>query len=266
MSFRATTLILLVAVGCGGGGDGGPDSAEARDAVLDGSCTGSGGPRVLVFTRENLWMHPSTPVASAALLAMCEARGFSVTASHDEKVFDSFRLAQFDVVVFAVTSGIVLDDPGRLAFEAWVRGGGGVVGLHSASATELEWPFFIELMGAQFLGHPPGLFAADITVEDSTHPTVAGLPPRWNRTDEWYYFVQRPEEQAGLHILLALDEASAVPDLPADARVGFHAVTWTHERFGGRSFYTAMGHTSEAYAEPAFLDMVAAAIAWTAGD
>lgn len=257
MSVRAVALAVIAVVGCG------EDAAGPREAVIDGSCTGTGGPRVLVFTRETLWMHPSTPVASAALLDMCAIRGFSVTASHDEKIFD--RVAEHDVVVFAVTSGNVLDDTGRAAFEPWVRAGGGVVGLHSASATEYDWPFFVELVGAQFRTHPPELRPADVTIEDPTHPITAALPARWNRTDEWYSYHQRPEE-LGLHIVLALDEATVVPALPADQIAGYHPMAWTHERFGGRTFYTAMGHTPESYAEPIFLDMVAAAIVWTAGD
>jgi len=246
---------LVAAAACGAG---------RGDPVIDAACAGGGGPRVLVFWRETLWMHPSAPVAAAALVDMCTSRGFTVTSSRDPRVFDDDRLADTDVVVFAVTSGEVLDDPGRAALEAWVRGGGGVVGLHSASATEYDWPFFVELIGARFRTHPPELRPGDVTVEDRAHPVVAGLPARWTRTDEWYSYHERPE-QLGLHVVLALDEASVTPPLPADQQVGYHPMAWTHQRFGGRVFYTAMGHTPESYAEPAFLDLIAAAITWTAG-
>jgi type 1 glutamine amidotransferase len=228
--------------------------------MIHASCTGTGsGPRVLVFTRETVWTHASTPVARDAILAMCTTRGFSVTASADEKAFD--RIWEFDVVVFAVTSGIVLDDRGRVELEAWIRAGGGVVGIHSASATEYEWPFFVQLIGARFRTHPPALLAADVTVEDAAHPIMAGIPARWNRTDEWYAYHDRPQDQ-GYHMLLALDEATVA--LPADQQKGFHPMAWTDDRLGGRMFYTAMGHTPESYAETAFLDMLANAITWTA--
>lgn len=241
------------------------DPPGVRDAVVDGSCTGAGGPRVLVFSRETLWMHPSTPVAQAAFLAMCTSEGFSVIASRDPAIFDRDRLADVDVVVFAVTSGDVLDDVGRAALEPWVRAGGGVLGLHSASATESGWPFFVELIGAQFRTHPAELLAGTLTVEDPASPVVADLPARWTRTDEWYTFHQRPEE-AGVHVVLALDEASVGDALPVDQRLGYHASTWTDDHLGGRMFYTAMGHTPESYAEPAFLAMLAHAITWAAGD
>lgn len=257
MRWLAVTALVAVAA-CG------DNRAAPRPAAITAACVGTGaGPRVLVFSRETLWMHPSTPVAQAALVDMCRTRGFDVIASSDPAVFAAERLAEVDVVVFAVTSGNVLDAAGRAAFEPWVRGGGGVVGLHSASATEYDWPFFVALIGARFRTHPPVLTVADVTVEDPTAPVIAGLPSRWPRTDEWYAFHERPEDQ-GVHVVLALDEATAQPPLPDDQRAGYHPIAWTDDRLGGRMFYTAMGHTPESYAEPAFLDLIAQAITWVA--
>jgi type 1 glutamine amidotransferase len=42
-------------------------------------------------------------------------------------------------------------------------------------------------------------------------------------------------------------------------------MAWYHEYEGGRAFYTALGHTSESYAEPAFLGHLEGAIEWAAG-
>ncbi len=250
---------LATVVACSG------SPSEPREAVIDAECAGRGGPRVLVFSRETLWMHPSMPVARAALVDLCASEGFSVVASSDPAVFDADRLAATDVVVFAVTSGNVLDDPGRAAFEPWVRAGGGVVGIHSASATEYDWPFFVELIGARFRTHPPVLIAGDVTIEDAS-PIVAGLPAPWRRTDEWYSFHEQPEElDATVDVILALDEATAA-DLPADQRTGFHPVAWTDDHLGGRMFYTSMGHTPESYAEPDFLRLLAQGITWAAGE
>jgi hypothetical protein len=252
-----TTLTLAAAGACG--------DEERGAATIDGACTGGAdGPRVLVYTRENLWQHPSTPVARDALLAMCASHGFTVTATHDPRAFTDGHLEASEVVVFAVTSGEVLDPPARAAFEPWLRAGGGLVGLHSASATELSWPFFVEAIGAQFLAHPPGLFAATVTVEAPAHPITSGLPAGWARTEEWYQFTDRPEARGGLEVLLALDEETLPAGYPAEFRVGYHPIAWAHQPFGGRVFYTAMGHTVESYAEPAFIGLIARAILWAA--
>jgi hypothetical protein len=37
---------------------------------------------------------------------------------------------------------------------------------------------------------------------------------------------------------------------------------WCHEFDGGRSFYTALGHTDESYSDPLFLAHVAGGIEW----
>lgn len=240
-----------------------PDTPRAP-AVIDARCDGQPGrPRVLVFSAENLWNHPSNPVAAQTLLGMCSTRGYGVTSSHDPAVFLE-QLPSTDVVVFAVTSGPVLSAEARAVFEPWTRGGGGVMGLHSASATELEWPFFIDLMGGQFFGQSPGLLDATLVVDDPAHATTAGIGvPTIARTDEWYSFVQHPESN-GMHVVMSLDESTLPAGYPPDLLMGYHAITWTHERLGGRVFYTALGHAPDIFAEPWFVDMLGRAIDWTA--
>jgi type 1 glutamine amidotransferase len=44
-----------------------------------------------------------------------------------------------------------------------------------------------------------------------------------------------------------------------------HPISWYHAYDGGRAWYTAMGHTAESYAEPAFLEHLAGGIMWAAG-
>ncbi|RYF67916.1 MAG: cytochrome C, partial [Cytophagaceae bacterium] len=45
----------------------------------------------------------------------------------------------------------------------------------------------------------------------------------------------------------------------------FHPMSWYQEFDGGRSFYTAMGHTDESFAEPLFLNHLWAGINYTSG-
>jgi type 1 glutamine amidotransferase len=44
-----------------------------------------------------------------------------------------------------------------------------------------------------------------------------------------------------------------------------HPIMWSHTYEGGRSFYTALGHTQESFSENAFTDHLARAILWAAG-
>jgi len=72
------------------------------------------------------------------------------------------------------------------------------------------------------------------------------LPVIWRRTDEWYNFRSNPRGTA--HVLAALDETTY-----SGGKMGYdHPIAWCQEIDGGRSWYTAMGHTVESYAEPLF--------------
>lgn len=168
------------------------------------------------------------------------------------------------MVVFAITSGAGIDEAGRADFEAWMRAGGGMVGLHSASATESAWPFYVERIGTSFLGHVPGMQPATIQIEPGTHPITDGLAPTHGLTDEWYFFTARPEEVAGLEVRLALDEDSLPPDYPAEYKVGYHPIGWTRSDAAGRVFYTALGHNPDAFGDPWVLELLGRAIEWAA--
>jgi len=233
--------------------------------VLDGECLGQRGrPRVLVYSYENLWRHLSNYYARAAVLAMCETRGFTVRTTNDPGAINATRLADTDVVVFAITSGPGMDAASQADFEAWVRAGGGVVGLEAAAATETQWPFFVDNLGAAFAGHPPGLQQATVRVEGPPHPITAGLPAAFALTEQWYVFQRRPEQVPGIQVLLTLDESTLPADFPVEYEVGYHAIGWVHERFGGRVFYTGLGDNPDGFSDPTVLELVGRAIEWTA--
>lgn len=202
--------------------------------------------RMLTYSRTTGFRHESIPAGVAALAELGRRSGFEVVATEDPGVFGAGELAAFDVVAFLSTSGTVLDDDGRVAFEDFVRNGKGFVGIHGASTTEYEWPFFGDLVGARFDRHP-AVQPGRIVVEDGGHPACAHLPSVWERVDEWYDFHTNP--RAGVRVLLSADETSY-----EDGRMGAdHPLAWCHENCGGRSFYTALGHTEESYREPAML-------------
>jgi len=260
MAMRRALLLAAVVSGCSSSQGG---EADAGPAAIDASCeAGPLAPRVLVFSRENLWTHDAVPVAQQMFLDLCGAREISVVASKDPRVFVE-ALGRTDVVVFGGTSGEVLDEPSRAAFEAWVRAGGGVIGIHAASATELAWPFFVSLIGGQFGGHDAH-FTGRVVFENRTHPVLASVPDAMiERFDEWYSFVAHPEA-GGVTVVMSLDEQTMPATYPDALRMGYHALSWVHEPFGARVFYTALGHYADLYAEPWFRDLMVDAIRWTA--
>ena len=243
------SLACLAPLGCGEG------APSTRDAGASG--VGSGPLGVLVFSKTVVFRHDSIPAGRDALMSAGSGAGWTFSATEDASVFTDDGLASFDVVVFLSTTGDVLDETQQAAFERFIRAGKGFVGIHSASDTEYDWPFYGELVGAYFREHP-AIQQATINLEDAADPTMAGLSNPWTRTDEWYAFKANP--RANVHVLMTLDEASYAP---GTATMGSdHPIAWLHEYEGGRAFYTALGHTKESYADPAFIRHLTQAITW----
>lgn len=213
---------------------------------------------VLVFSKTGGFRHGSIAAGVRAVTELGAANAFTVTATEDGGAFTSANLAQYEAVVFLNTTGDVLDGAQQTAFESYVGGGGGFVGVHAAADTEYDWPFYGELVGAYFASHP-AIQQADVVVEDRAHPGTAHLPQRWTRTDEWYDYRANP--RPSVKVLARLDETT----YSGGATGADHPIAWCQEHAGGRSFYTGGGHTDAAYAEPDFRAQLLGGIRYAAG-
>lgn len=181
-----------------------------------------------------------------------------MTATEDTAVFSESGLSRYDVIVFLNTTGDVLDREQELAMEEFLEAGGGFVGVHSASDTEYDWSWYGNLVGAYFDSHPEPQHA-DLVVVTPEHPVVRAMPETFESYDEWYNFQTLPGE--GVTVLVAIDETSYEGGTMGE----LHPISWAHENLGGRSFYTAMGHTEESFDDPLFLTHLVNGILWAAG-
>jgi type 1 glutamine amidotransferase len=215
---------------------------------------------VLVFSRTVGFRHGSIADGVRALSMLADARGWRLVATEDPAAVADSGLSTIDVVVFLSTTGDVLDSDQQASLERFVRAGGGWAGIHSASDTEYDWPFYGGLVGAYFRAHP-AVQEAPVRVETAAHPATSNLPSMFRRTDEWYAFVANP--RPNVTVLLTLDETSYTPG--TSAMGSDHPIAWSHAYEGGRAFYTALGHTRESYTEAHFLAHVAGGIEWAAG-
>jgi cytochrome c len=207
----------------------------------------SGDPRfnVLVFSKTTGFRHDSIPQGIAAIVALGAEHGFAVDSTEDAARFSDAALARYQVVAFLNTTGDILDTGEKAAFERYVRSGGGFVGIHSASDTEYGWPWYGQLVGTWFASHPQ-IQRATVHIANPDHPSTKGLPTAWERTDEWYNFRSNP--RGAVQVLATLDEAT----YSGGAMGADHPIAWCQTIGGGRSWYTAMGHTKESYKEPLF--------------
>ena len=123
---------------------------QPSSAVPAGCSAGNAAPgtRILVFSRTTGFRHASIPDGIAAIRTLGAARGFVVEATEDPAQFRDENLKRFNAVVFMSTTGDVLDSTQQAAFQRYIRGGGGYVGVHSATDTEYDWPWYGQLVGA----------------------------------------------------------------------------------------------------------------------
>jgi len=203
--------------------------------------------RLLVYSKTAGYRHDSIPVGVTAVAGL----GYDI--EHTEGALSG--LGRYAAVVFLSTSGNVLDAADKDELTGYLAAGGGWLGIHAASTTEYDWPWFGGLAGARFDQHPR-IQTATMTVERRDHPATEHLGATWTWRDEWYAFRSNP--RPGVEVLLSVDESSYEGGtMGAD-----HPIAWCHEYAGGRAFYTALGHPDEAFAEPVFLRHLRGALHW----
>jgi cytochrome c len=205
-------------------------------------------PRVLVFSKTAGYRHSSIPFGIAAVRKLGQENGFAVDATEDAGAFTSKNLARYRAVVFMSTTGDVLDAAQQDDFERYIQAGGGYVGVHSATDTEYDWPWYGRLAGAWFSSHPqnPNVRTATYRVLDKSHPSTTGFPDTLVREDEFYNF---KSIDPTIHTLIEIDEKSYQGGTNGE----HHPMSWYHDFEGGRAWYTNMGHTEATYSEPLFL-------------
>ncbi|WP_020529360.1 ThuA domain-containing protein [Flexithrix dorotheae] len=215
--------------------------------------------KVLIFSKTAGYRHNSIEDGIAAIQKLGSENNFIVEATEDASKFTFDNLINYDAVIFLSTTGDVLNSSQQEAFEKYIQNGGGYVGIHAASDTEYNWPWYGELVGAYFDSHP-SIQTATIEVADKIHPSTKNLPEYWQRKDEWYNFKGNPRGK--VHVLATLDESTY-----SGGNMGYdHPISWCHPFDGGRAWYTGGGHTKESFTEKEFLDHLLGGILYASGD
>lgn len=243
---RFTILVLLCAL-----------TACAQQKKSETATTSEMPDRVLVFSKTAGFRHESIETGIALIQRLGAEHNFEVTATEDASVFNDDDLKNITLVLFMSTTEDILNSTQELAFQRYIRSGGNFMGIHAATDTEFDWPWFGELVGAYFENHPEQQ-QATIRVTNHEHPATAHLEDTWVRFDEWYNYKNL---QPGIQVLLELDETS----YKGGTNGNVHPIAWYREFEGARMFYTGGGHTKESYAEPAFVQHVLGGILYCLG-
>jgi type 1 glutamine amidotransferase len=228
-------------------------------------------PAVLVYTRNFVssgkgYVHENIATSIEAIRKMGAENGFTVNASDDPSVFTDANLKKYKGLVFSNSNNEAFtNDDQRAAFKHFIQGGGGFVGIHSASGSERKWPYFWSVVGGNFVGHPK-LQTFRVEVKDHHFPATRNLPDSFEWTDECYFNAHLNPD---IHPLLVTDRTK-LSDLD---KVKFDPnsfpnplpLCWYHQFDGGREFYTALGHRKEEYSDPILYGLIENGILWAIG-
>ncbi|QDO93077.1 ThuA domain-containing protein [Formosa sediminum] len=210
--------------------------------------------QVLVFSKTEGYRHKAIEIGVQTLESLGVDHNFSVTHTEYSEVFNAEDLQRYKLVIFLNTTGDVLNVKQQEHFKKYINNGGSFLGVHAASDTEFNWPWYGKLVGAYFLDHPKAC-EAKLKVVDASHVSTKHLPSTWSHFDEWYNF---KTISPNIHPVLLLDETSYSGGKNKD----YHPIAWYQEFDGGRSFYTGLGHTKEAYTDPKFINHLLGGIAY----
>lgn len=198
--------------------------------------------RVLVFSLTKGFHHASIKEGNAFFMRLGTQHGFVADTTTDAGMFTTDNLKTYSAVVWLNTTGDVLNPAQQAAFEKYIQAGGGYVGIHAATDTEFDWPWYNKLAGAYFVSHPHIQTAKIITL-NKTFPATSFLPDSFYHKDEFYDF--KSVNTSGLHFLIRVDEKSYQGGKMGD----FHPLAWYHEYDGGRAFYSNFGHMPETFSD-----------------
>lgn len=221
-------------------------------------------PHILIYTKNGEgYVHNNISSSIKALKKLLDENNMTYLASEDPALFTSNNLEKFDLLIFSNTNNEAFDtDLQRVAFQKYIQNGGGFVGIHSASGSERDWPWFWAMLGGKFFRHS-SFQTFNVVKIDPDHPSATPVPNYWQREDESYYL---KELNPDIHIILATDLTSITDDkldeYPGNTFGKYFPVTWHHHFDGGHQWYTSLGHSVEHYEDPVFMNHILGGIQW----
>lgn len=213
--------------------------------------------KVLIFSKTAGFHHKSIVPGITAIQLLGKQNGFETDTTTDATRFTYANLKQYAAVIFLNTTGDVLNDQQQSAFQKYLRSGKGYIGVHAATDTEYDWPWYGQLSGAYFGDHPK-VQQAVLHIAGPANSFTKHLPANWIKTDEWYNFKWISDK---IHVVLTVDESSYTGGKNGPG----HPISWYQEFEGGRAFTTVLGHTDESYTDPFFLQHLLAGIKYVIG-
>ncbi len=222
---------------------------------------------------------PALPAQNYALEQMGKRTGaYDVVVSNDIEMFRPGKIEQFDAICFCNTVGVLFEDPElRKSLLAFVAGGKGIVGIHDALATFVQypkydqWPEFGRMLGGtENGGHPWDGVDMTIKIDDPDNPINAMFGGEAFTINDQAFQLQEPTFRDRLRVLVSID-----PDRTVKPRRAFFATrtedrdfpkSWIKPYGEGRVFYSGFGHNARVFWNPEVVKHFLAGIQYALGD
>ena len=245
-----SVVCVLCTSTCGGDSNSSPPPSPTPTPQL----------RILIVTHTEGFRHDSIPAIENGIRDLGTESGLYAsdlcrTANDVRTMLTPDGLRSYHGVVFANTTGS-LPIPDLGAFLAWIAGGKGFVGIHSASDTYHDQPAFISMLGGEFVTHG-AIVEAEVRVDEAAHPSVMQWAPTFRISDEFYRFQSLDPNRRTL-LSLAGDPGDGAPAPPGVPQ----PLAWYKNHASGRVFYTALGHRSELWQDSRYRRHLLEGIRW----
>ena len=239
--------------------------------------------KILIFSKTNGFRHGSIETGAKSLTLLGEKTGaYTAIHSEDDSHFEPEKLKQFDAVLMLNTTGDVFtpkDKAKRGTPEAkkreallqqslvdYVNGGGGLIGMHSATDTYKNWKEFNDMMGGAFAGHPwhKAVPIKNLAPKNTINLDLKGAD--FLVTDEIYQFRKDTAKASERKMLLALDNDKEDLSKGAYGKDGLYPISWIDQYGKGRIYYCSLGHRNEIFWNPTVLQHYLRGIQFALGD
>jgi len=187
---------------------------------------------------------------------MAKKYSFQYDSTNNWSNLNEKFLADYKVVIFLDTRPEAPTQ--RLAFEKYMKAGGGWMGFHfsafalTPSGVPANWDWYHnEFLGSgQYGSNTWRPTSAILKVEDRTHPATKNLPETFKASpNEWYRWEKDLKQNPDIKILASIDPASfplgTGPKPHEIWHSGYYPVVWTNKNY--RMIYFNMGHNDIDY-------------------
>ena len=271
--FLITAIAVFVGIGASIGAADAADTKPLKVFFL----TQSGGFEHSVVKRPAV---DKLSLAEETVTAIGKESGvFTVTCSKDATKITPELLKDLDVMMFYSTGDILgknepvtpktpeqewvkakepipfTEDTWK-AYDAWLKSGKAMVGIHSATDTGANFKPFSSLINGSFAGHPWGS-GTDVvfTNHEPSHPAVAMWPAEFGFKEEIYQY--KNYDPAAVRVLLSLNMEKTALKQPR-----LVPVSWVRDYEKGRLFYTNLGHNESTWKNPLYQQHLLAGLKW----